>query len=87
MYCAVASLELMGVLDTLAVSRRQGLLEWCVSRQVNNTRVVWCGAVLAAPLCNHVLIDNNDTPLPLPFDWPKEPRMVAVFRPTRLLLQ
>ena len=33
-YCAVASLELMGILDALPASRRQGLIEWCVHRQV-----------------------------------------------------
>lgn len=33
-YCAVASMELMGVLDKVAVTRRQGLLEWCLNRQV-----------------------------------------------------
>eukprot|EP00903_Cladosiphon_okamuranus_P011080 g10459.t1 len=33
-YCAVASLELMGILNALPASRRQRLLEWCVNRQV-----------------------------------------------------
>lgn len=33
-YCAVASLKLLGVLEKLPIPRRQGLLEWCVNRQV-----------------------------------------------------
>ncbi|CAM9267929.1 unnamed protein product [Hapterophycus canaliculatus] len=32
-YCAVASMQLLGVLDTLPLSRRRGLVEWCVKRQ------------------------------------------------------
>ncbi|CAM9845467.1 unnamed protein product [Ectocarpus sp. 12 AP-2014] len=32
-YCAVASLKLLGVLEKLAIPRRQGILEWCVNRQ------------------------------------------------------
>ncbi|CAM9665926.1 unnamed protein product [Ascophyllum nodosum] len=32
-YCAVASMELMGVLHGLSPARREGLVEWCVNRQ------------------------------------------------------
>lgn len=33
-FCAVASMKLMGTLDTMAATRREGLVEWCVNRQV-----------------------------------------------------
>lgn len=36
-YCAVASMELMGVLDKLDPARRERLVEWCVKRQVRYT--------------------------------------------------
>ncbi|CAM9301888.1 unnamed protein product [Scytosiphon promiscuus] len=57
-YCAVASLQLLGALDTLPTSRRRGLVEWCVKRQVagfqgrpnkaeDSCCSFWVGATLA----------------------------------------
>eukprot|EP00752_Nemacystus_decipiens_P009381 g8384.t1 len=57
-YCAVASLELMGVLDALPAARRERLVEWCVNRQVSGFQgrpnkaqdsccSFWVGATLA----------------------------------------
>lgn len=35
MYCAVASMELLGTLKSLPAKRREGIVEWCVKRQVS----------------------------------------------------
>lgn len=53
-YCAVASMELMGVLDKLSAARREGLLEWCINRQV-------CLHGSASPLvcCKNIVSPNT----------------------------
>ena len=45
-YCAVAALSLLGGLDRLPSSKRQGLVRWCINRQITGFQVIFfmCGA-------------------------------------------
>lgn len=46
-FCAIASLKLLDAIEDLSIKRKEGLIEWCVQRQVgDDSWLTVCGLVM-----------------------------------------